>query len=626
MRSPLLLMSLAAVLAGCLDTRGRDSPSHGPAKPFSLPAHDDDPKARAARIQSKREGILYGHGPDQNITAYPAGPLGDTIWQTDTASLVAEQDRHGVLVEKDVEILSATGGIQSLADYSKLYDQQWKNSIGNVVDLGSSANYTNDLFFSMQRLTVNPLVVRRLKPHQRRLPFRVDDAVARKVSGMTAEQLLRQGRLFYVDHRALSKLPRQEGRFSAACEAYFYISARDGKWLPLAIKTNEGADLVYTPADAPVDWLFAKILFGQNDVWDTPWRHFASTHLVVELPYMAAQRCMGDGHPVLAIYKKLMLNAFGIRQFIQSKLCARGQFIDQVYAFDGRTAVKYAMDLYEKGEKNFRANCMLLRTSLGYNSPPVPFRSVGVVSAKANDFMNLPDFPRRLERNGLLNSKFGPPIRHFPFAEDAARIQAVWKSFMGTLVHSYYDGPSSIRQDQELACWFKEVRRAGSADFPGDENISAPELIDVLAHVAYLNSVQHQAMNNNDQFINAQVPLSPMTLYKPLPTKKGLSEGELLSLLPNVTQILKQLSLAAAFSRAEFVDSERALIKVFSDGDLHSSLNSETKAAAARFEADMEKLSAEIAARGFDKDGLCNGAPFIWRSLDPRVALYSTTI
>lgn len=101
-------MSLAAVLAGCLDTRGRDnSPSRGPTKPFSLPSHDDDPIARAARIQSKREGILYGHGPDQNITAYPAGPLGDTIWQADTASLVAEQDRHGKLVEKDVGILSA---------------------------------------------------------------------------------------------------------------------------------------------------------------------------------------------------------------------------------------------------------------------------------------------------------------------------------------------------------------------------------------------------------------------------------------------------------------------------------------------------------------------------------------
>lgn len=589
-------MSLAAVLAGCLDTSGQASPSHGPAKPFSLPAHDADPKARAARIQSKREGLLYGNGPDQNITAYPAGPFGDTIWQTDTASLVAEQERHDVLVKKDVDILSAvlqkTGGIQSLADYSKLYDQQWKNSMRNVVDWGSYANYTNDLFFSMQRLTVDPLAVRRLKPHQRRLPFHVDDAVARKVSGMTAEQLLTQGRLFYVDYRALSKLPRQEGRFSAACEAYFYISARDGKWLPLAIKTNEGADLVYTPADAPVDWLFAKILFGQNDVWDTPWRHFASTHLVVELPYMAAQRCMGDGHPVLAIYKKLMLNAFGIRQFIQSKLCAPGQFIDQLYTFDGRAALKYAMDLYEKGEKNFQANY----------------------------------FPRRLERNGLLDSKFGPPIRHFPFAEDAARIHAAWKSFMGTLVHSYYDEPASIRQDQELACWFKEVGRAGSADFPGGENISASELIDVLTHVAYLNSVQHQAMNNNDQFINAQVPLSPMALYKPLPTKKGLSEGELLSLLPNVTQILKQLSLGAAFSRAEFVDSERALINVFKDEDLHSSLNNKTKAAAARFEADMEKLSAEIAGRGFDKDGLCDGAPFLWRALDPRVALYTTTI
>lgn len=175
--------------------------------------------------------------------------------------------------------------------------------MGGLVDMSFSANYTSDLLFSMKRLTINPFSIRRLGPGIK-LPFEVDNAAAKKVSTMTATELLIAGRLFYIDYSSLKSITRIQGRFSAACEAYFYIHPKSGDFLPLAIKTNEGADLVYTPADSPFDWLFAKILFGQNDVWDNPWRHYAATHLTVEIPLDAAHRCMSDNHPVLAIYKK----------------------------------------------------------------------------------------------------------------------------------------------------------------------------------------------------------------------------------------------------------------------------------------------------------------------------------
>lgn len=101
-------------LAAALDNEAEEGSSTvlvgggAPADPFSLPRSDKDPKARAEAIQAKRQGILYGPGPDQNFTLYPAGPIGDTIWQTDFANLNAEQERHGKLVVADVVKLNAT--------------------------------------------------------------------------------------------------------------------------------------------------------------------------------------------------------------------------------------------------------------------------------------------------------------------------------------------------------------------------------------------------------------------------------------------------------------------------------------------------------------------------------------
>ncbi|KAG6039147.1 hypothetical protein E4U41_003163, partial [Claviceps citrina] len=57
-----------------------------------------------------------------------------------------------------------------------------------------------------------------------------------------------------------------------------------------------------------------------------------------------------------------------------------------------------------------------------------------------------------------------------------------------------------------------------------------------------------------------------------------------------------------------------------------ASLNPEARAAARAFEEAMGALSADVAARAFDGRGLCRGAPFIWRALDPNVALFSMTI
>lgn len=152
----------------------------------------------------------------------------------------------------------------TLEDYVSLYDKQWTNTLPAGPVPGVLTNYTQDLLFSMERLSVSPSAVRRLNPSDDSLAFGVDDSIVQEVSGSTTLQaLFEAGRLFYVDHSAQGSLDRTSA-YAPACDAYFFIHETSGDFLPLAIRTGVGANLIYTPADSPNDWLLAKIMFNTN--------------------------------------------------------------------------------------------------------------------------------------------------------------------------------------------------------------------------------------------------------------------------------------------------------------------------------------------------------------------------
>lgn len=197
---------------------------------------------------------------------------------------------------------------------------------------------------------------------------------------------------------------------------------------------------------------------------------------------------------------------------------------------------------------------------------------------------------------------------------------------MATLINSYYRNPTQLSEDNELQCWFTEVQTAKGLDFPTDSGSDTSTLIDILTHVAFLVSVQHQSLNTNDQFINALLPLNPAAIYKPLPTSKGLAPDDLLAFLPNATQAIGQTALAASFARPEFVGSEKTLVNMFNDKVLLNRLNGESRAAEGKFREEMLRLSDVVKGRAFDGEGLSQGAPFLFKALDPNVAPYSLTI
>lgn len=149
----------------------------------------------------------------------------------------------------------------------------------------------------MERLSINPFALSRINPNKT-LPFSLDDNTTVAVTGTTLANLHQAGRLFVVDHASLAGLPRQPGRFAASSTALFYMHPNTEEFLPLAIKTNEGGDLIYTPRDAPNDWFLAKTLFESNDAVTSSMFHVSATHFVAQIVQQAALRTMADQHPI----------------------------------------------------------------------------------------------------------------------------------------------------------------------------------------------------------------------------------------------------------------------------------------------------------------------------------------
>jgi arachidonate 15-lipoxygenase (second type)/8-lipoxygenase (S-type) len=155
----------------------------------------------------------------------------------------------------------------------------------------------------MSRLSINPFSVRRFNSEQGDVPLSLAPEISTELCGMTVEELAATGLLFVVDYSSQASLSRTNWS-AAACKAYFYIHPRSGDFLPLAIVTNTGANLTYTPLDTPDDWLLAKLMFNVNDIWFAEWYHLAGTHYVVEIVAEAAIRSLSDNHPVLALVKR----------------------------------------------------------------------------------------------------------------------------------------------------------------------------------------------------------------------------------------------------------------------------------------------------------------------------------
>ncbi|KAK6514532.1 hypothetical protein TWF281_004730 [Arthrobotrys megalospora] len=552
---------------------------------------------RNVDIAAKRLVFSYGPGTGGGPPS-PGGVLGSAYVETDklitnaelaAQTLVDSSDSSAAKDDKD-----KLNGLQTLDDYAKLYDGNWESaSAPTGVSPGLLTNYTQDLFFSMQRLSINPYAVRRLIPGEDSLPFAVDDTIVEGLTGKTLATLLSEGRLFYADHSGLAELEHSVN-YAAACDAYFYISPASGEFLPLAIRTNYHSNLIYTPADSADDWLLAKILFNADDLFMAQFFHFSGSHFVSEAIYQAAIRTMSEEHPVLAILRRLMYGAFGIRPLAVQVLFPEGGLIDRHFGYSGRAAESYSTYLYQSG----------------------------ISGAVQNNY-----FKTNLKRRGLIDFVGGPALTHFPFYEDALPLWNAMNTFMTALVNAHYANDAAIAADPELMAWMNEANGpAEVVDFPTSTTMNTrAKLIDLLTHMAHLVSTAHHVVNTNALITaGAVLPFNPGALFKPLPTTKGATD--VAQYLPDVDKSLAYIFNTGLFSRPLLAGTDRTIVHMFDDPLMLLRMKPAVGAANTAFKNTMTARSTAVKNRAFDSNGLSQGMPFVWKTLDPDVAPWSLTV
>ena len=242
---------------------------------------------------------------------------------------------------------------------------------------------------------------------------------------------------------------------------------------------------------------------------------------------------------------------------------------------------------------------------------------VGDFYPKIGGLFQLNYLQRYLIDRGLINCAYGPSLAHFPFAEDAGAILASLRRFATSFVEAYYTSEDLITQDAELQDWLVEASGPAQVlDFPAPPMTKKQTLIDILTHMAYLTGVEHHALNSGTLSASSAIlPFHPLAFYQPIPKAKGVVS--VLPFLADVNASIAQVALAVSFNRPNLMGSVGDLEGMFSTAGFLGPASAAVARASTRFRKEMMGISQEISARRFDQNGLAQGMPFIWRSLDP---------
>ncbi|KAI0377205.1 Lipoxygenase [Hypomontagnella monticulosa] len=553
-----------------------------------LPQKDEDPETRAEGVAARQAGFIYGPSLIGQAAPFPNGTLGNARTRSDMEVWNVDRTEIDNAVAKDVKVIkaaiAANGGLNTLDDYTDvLYKGEWENSNPLEEAPGIMTNYTQDLLFSMERLSQNPYPLRLVDPSDP-LPFHIPDNLTEDITGASFDTLHKSRNLFVVD---------QPKRYGAASTAYFYIHPVSKDFLPLAIKTNVGSDLIYTPLDAPMDWLLAKMVFNVNDMFHSQMFHLVATHDVSEAVHQAALHTLSEKHPIMIILERLMTQAYSSR-IVGEQLCFNpGGHWDQL----------------------FYVNNVGCRQFVTENWPTHGAFQSGYLETD-------------LRTRGLINEDGEFKFKSFPFYQDALKIRNVFRDFFTSFVDSYYTSDDDVKADFEVQNWFAEAMGAAQVnDFPDSSpsSLNKKTLVDVLTHFGFIVSVVHHGLNGGDPVgSKATLPFHLNALYAPLPTEKGVTD--LLPFLPPPENAVHYIGFLATFNRPFYRTSNRTLEYAFSEDSMLQRLNGQTRDAAATFVDSMKNFSKEIRARGFDENGLSLGMPFVYRTLDPGYIPYFSAV
>jgi arachidonate 15-lipoxygenase len=402
-------------------------------------------------------------------------------------------------------------------------------------------NYKKDSTFAEQRLSgVNPVVIQQLEAETLEASEVLKALLLNLPSGTEELERLSAGEpsnWYFADYH--SKLPvvrggtykDEKGNERQKClpRPVALFRWENNQLLPVAIQLDaHRKETIFTPSDAPIDWLLAKLCVQVADANHHELiTHLCRTHLVIETIAVVTARELAQKHPLNVLLRPHFRFTLNYNDGVRNKLISPGGFIDRLLA----GTLRGAEDILKEGYRTWSFDQFV--------------------------------FPEDIEQRGMRD------IPHYPYRDDGMLVWEAIEKFVSDYLKLYYTKPEDIAKDNEVQNWAQEIRTVFEGKgFPGDFQ-TLDSLVRVVTSIIFIAGPQHSAINYAQYEYMAFALNMPFAAYGPLPEKGQPSqEKDIAQFLPPPLQAIGQLVTAHSLSAYQYDRLGEYLPADFTDDDV----------------------------------------------------------
>lgn len=479
-----------------------------------------------------------------------------------------------------------------------------KFPVPDIIKASKTAWRTDEEFGREMLAGVNPVIIRRLQefpPLSKLDPNLYGDQnssiqakhIENSLDGLTIDEALQRDKLYILDHHDalmpyLSRINSTNTKTYATRTVLFLQD--DGTLKPLAIELSlphpqgeqHGAvSKVFTSSSqeevAATVWQLAKAYAAVNDSgYHQLVSHWLCTHAVIEPFIIATHRQLSFLHPIHKLLKPHFKDTMHINALARHTLINAGGVLEKT-VFPGKYALEMSAVVYK--------NWVFTEQAL-----PADLLKRGMAVADSNN-------PHGLK---LM-------IEDYPFAVDGLEIWEAIETWVSEYCNYYYTSDDMVENDNELQCWWKEVRTEGHGDLKDKswwpQMKTRVELIQSCTIIIWVASAFHAAVNFGQYPYAGYLPNRPTVSRRFMP-EPGTPEYEELKTDPELAflktitaqfQTLLGVSLIEVLSRHS---TEEIYLGQRENPDW--TLDAEPLAAFERFSQKLLKIEDNIMKRNKD--------------------------
>ncbi|KAL3883127.1 hypothetical protein ACJMK2_029420 [Sinanodonta woodiana] len=337
---------------------------------------------------------------------------------------------------------------------------------------------------------VNPVLIKRCQGPVEHFPVTNDMLQGILQRNLSLEQEMEAGQIYLLDYKVLKGDPRRNDRFLQNPLCMLYVRP-DGTLVPIAIlmeQSPEESDLIWTPHDTELDWLFAKTWVKTADIHAHALNtHYYRAHKISDVFALATIRNVPQAHP---IFKLLVPH-------LKYTIAANTTALDVLLGGEG--AVFYKMLAIGDNEVKMVEN--------GYKQ----FHW---------DLLNI---PKEFAMRGVDEPALLP---YYHYRDDALSMWNCIGEFVSKVVNLYYITDADVKKDYELQSWMREIKEKGLVSWSEDNGVprsveSVSHLKEILTMFIFNVSCYHAAVNFGQADYYTFGPNYPSAMRTPPPTKKG---------------------------------------------------------------------------------------------------------